>query len=217
MSRSAFLRARRPEHKQQRREAILAAACELARTSGVRNVTLGAVADAVGLAKSNIVRYFGTREEIFLVLAAEEWRSWAAAAGARVATAGDTTDVMRALAETLVDRPLFCDLLANSATSLEHNVSVDAARVFKHATLAAAAELGGQVARATGLTEREGLELTVVAAGLAGMLYPAAHPSPALAQLYAEDPELAAARPELLPSLVRALSAFAAGLPTVRD
>ena len=60
MTASAFLRARRPEHKQQRRDAILVAARDLARTSGVRNVSLGAVAEAVGLAKSNISRYFGT-------------------------------------------------------------------------------------------------------------------------------------------------------------
>jgi AcrR family transcriptional regulator len=52
----AFVRARRPEQKRQRREAILAAARELAIEAGVRNVSLGGVAAAVGLAKSNIVR-----------------------------------------------------------------------------------------------------------------------------------------------------------------
>jgi hypothetical protein len=41
MPRPTFLRARRPEHEQQRREAILAAARELGRTSGEPNVSLG--------------------------------------------------------------------------------------------------------------------------------------------------------------------------------
>ncbi|HEX2171460.1 MAG TPA: helix-turn-helix domain-containing protein, partial [Dehalococcoidia bacterium] len=66
---SGFLRARRPEQKQQRREAILEVARQLAVESGVDNVSLGNVAAAVGLTKSNVVRYFGTREEIYLELA----------------------------------------------------------------------------------------------------------------------------------------------------
>jgi AcrR family transcriptional regulator len=70
MTRAAFLCARRPEHKQQRRDAILVAARDLAHTSGVHNVTLSAVA----LAKSNISRNFGTREEIYLELLAKEWQ-----------------------------------------------------------------------------------------------------------------------------------------------
>ncbi|GAA4978713.1 AcrR family transcriptional regulator [Nonomuraea thailandensis] len=217
MTRSAFLRARRPEHKQQRREAILAAARELARTSGVRNVSLGAVAEAVGLAKSNIVRYFGTREEIYLELLVDEWRQWAEAVSGRLGTVRSAVEAVTVLAETINDRPLFCDLLSHASTSLEHNVSASAARAFKHAVHDRIAEMGAEVARATDLTEREGGELAAAASGLAGMLYPASNPPPALAQVYAEDPELAASCPVLLPTLVRALSALAAGLPTLRD
>ncbi|MCF6468604.1 TetR/AcrR family transcriptional regulator [Nonomuraea sp. MG754425] len=217
MTRSAFLRARRPEHKQQRREAILAAARELARASGVGNVSLGAVAESVGLAKSNIVRYFGSREEIYLELLTEEWRQWAADAAARLRAGGGPAEAMTALAETIVARPLFCDLLSHAATSLEHNVSVPVARAFKHTVHDLIAEMGAEVAGATELTQREGGELVAAASGLAGMLYPAANPPPALAQVYAEDPELAAACPVLLPTLVRALSALAAGLPTLRE
>jgi AcrR family transcriptional regulator len=217
MTRSAFLRARRPEHKQQRREAILAAARDLARASGVRNVSLGAVADAVGLAKSNIQRYFGTREEIYLELLTEEWHQWAQAVSARLRDTHGTAEAMAALAETMVDRPLFCDLLSHASTTLEHNVSVPAARTFKHTLHDLLTAMGVEVARATELTEREGAELVATASALAGTLYRAANPSPALAQVYAEDPELAASRPALLPTLVRTLSALTAGLPTLRD
>jgi len=41
-----FVRARRPEHKQQRREAILEAARDLALRRGVRTITLGDLAEA---------------------------------------------------------------------------------------------------------------------------------------------------------------------------
>ena len=217
MTRSAFLRARRPEHKQLRREAILAAARDLAHASGVRNVSLGAVADAVGLAKSNIQRYFGTREEIYLELLTEEWRQWAQAVSTRLRDTHGTAEAMAALAETIADRPLFCDLLSHASTTLEHNVSVPAARTFKHALHDLLAAMGAAVARATELTEREGAELVATASALAGTLYRAANPPPVLAQVYAEDPELAASHPAMLPSLVRTLSALAAGLPTLRD
>ncbi|QKV80998.1 TetR/AcrR family transcriptional regulator [Amycolatopsis sp. Hca4] len=209
-----FMRARRPEQKEQRRTAILAAARELALESGVRNVTLGGVATAVGLAKSNVTRYFGTREEIYLELAAECWREWAAEVPRRLAAGGDVVDV---LAETLAERTLFCDLMGHTATSLEHNVSVAAARDFKRVVLGAVADLGGVVAQAhPALTEGEAFELVAAAAGLAGMLYPAANPPPTLLEVYAQNPDLAAACVPLAPTLKRALAALAAGLPSLR-
>ncbi|HEX4813307.1 MAG TPA: TetR family transcriptional regulator [Nonomuraea sp.] len=216
MTRSAFLRARRPEHKQQRREAILRAARELAAASGVRNVSLGAVAEAVGLAKSNIVRYFGTREEIYLHLATEEGLRWAEAVGARLRTATGPAEVVATLAETLAERPLLCDLLGHASTSLEHNVSVESARAYKRAAHAESAAVGRQIAERTDLTESEGAELAAAAIAFAGLLHPIANPPPTIVRLYAEDPDLAAACPEFTPTLVRMLSALAAGLPRLR-
>lgn len=195
--------------------------------SGVRTVTLGSVAQAVGLAKSNVGRYFGTREEIFLELAATGWREWGDAADARLRdgteseTASETGEprarVVAALAETLADRPFFCDLLSHTTTTLEHNISLEAARTFKYAALGVVSRLGAQVSHVSpDLDESEGAELVQAAAALAGTLYPVATPSPVLAELYATDPELAAFCPQLLPTLRRALAALAAGLPTLR-
>ncbi|GAA1264944.1 TetR family transcriptional regulator [Planotetraspora silvatica] len=217
MTGQGFVRARRPEHKQQRREAILDAARDLAERSGVRNVSLGGVAAAVSLAKSNVVRYFGTREEIYLELAAEAWQEWRSTVSERLRTSAGPDDILAALTETLADRPLFCDLLSHMSTNLEHNVSVPAARAFKRVVLGVIAELGAQVARAhPDLTEPEGVELIGVATALAGTLYPVSNPSATLVELYAQDPDLAAACPPFLPTLRRCLAAFAAGVPTLR-
>lgn len=211
---SEFVRARRPEHKQQRRDAVLDAARRLAIDAGVNNVSLGGVAKAVGLAKSNVVRYFGTREEIYLVLAAEGWRDWRDEVLRRL-DAGD--DVVDTLAESLVARPLFCDLLSHASTSLEHNVSLPAAREYKHVMVDVIGELGTAVAKALpDLTDSEGFELVTAAAGLVGVLYPADTPPPVLAQVYAEDPTLAAARPPFLPTMKRLIAAIIAGLPALR-
>ncbi len=99
----------------------------------MRAVSLGNVAAAVCLAKSNVVRYFGTREEIFLRLAEGEWREWGAAVAAELTAgpAGDASaDVAEALARSLADRPLLCELLLHAPLTLERNVSLDAVRRF---------------------------------------------------------------------------------------
>ncbi|MGW1888192.1 TetR family transcriptional regulator [Streptomyces sp. NPDC001970] len=232
MDHVGFVRARRPEQKQQRREAILDAARTLGTESGVRKVTLGSVADAVGLAKSNVVRYFGTREEIFLELTAEAWRDWEhaltrrlgetvtaeGAGGAKGAGGAGGDGVVAAVAETLADRPFLCDLLSQTALTLEHNVSLEAARAFKRDVIAVVGRLGARVADAhPQLNESEGAELISAAAALAGVLYPLSTPPAVMKELYAQEPDIAAACPELLPTLGRSLAALAAGLPTLRE
>jgi AcrR family transcriptional regulator len=51
-----------------RRDDLLEAARRLAREHGVRDVTLTSIAAAVGLHKSAVLRYFETREALFLLL-----------------------------------------------------------------------------------------------------------------------------------------------------
>src|SRR5690242_8672144 len=98
-----YQRARSPEHKEQRREAILAAARELADERPVRDISLGDIARRVQLAKSNLLRYFESREAIFLTLLRREWEAFTVAASGQPDAAG--------LARALAERPFFCDLL----------------------------------------------------------------------------------------------------------
>lgn len=217
MSQETFRRARRPEQKLARRERILAAARDLAVRSGVRQVSLGSIAAEVGLAKSNVVRYFGTREEIYLELTVQEWRAWEHAVTDRLRNAGELDGVIEALTGELVARPLFCDLMTECATTLERNVSLPAVRAFKLTVVGGIADLGAAVARAYPvLSAGEATELVTAAVGLAGMLYPTVNPPPVLAELYAGEPALAAARPGFEATLKRMLTALAAGLPTLR-
>ena len=126
---TTFRRARSAAQKQQRREAILAAARGLGAQRGVRCMTLGDIAGEVGLAKSNVLRYFGTREEILLQLTVDGWRDWTEAVRGRLDTSEqDPQQVAEVLADTISQLPLFCDLLAHTAAHLEHNVSLAAVR-----------------------------------------------------------------------------------------
>ena len=215
----AFVRARRPEQKERRRAAILAAARKLAMDEGVRNVTLGGVAEAVGLAKSNLARYFATREEIYLELTAEGWRDWAKAVHRRLDRCDGSLDsVVRALTDPIIRRPLFCDLLGQASMTLEHNASRDAIRAFKVETLGIIESLSSAVAEASGrITPEEALDLVASTTLLAGAIWPMTNPPPVIAELYASEPAIAAiACIEFAPTLRRVLTNLAHGLPSAR-
>jgi AcrR family transcriptional regulator len=138
-----FERARRPEQKEQRRAAILVAAAELATERGVRAVTLGDIAGSAGMAKSNVLRYFGTREEIYLDLLLDASNAWEAELASVLAdVAPDAQAVAGAVAGSIATRPLLCDLLAQMAATLEHNVRPEQGRDFKTGMLTGAYRLG---------------------------------------------------------------------------
>jgi AcrR family transcriptional regulator len=217
-----FRRARRPEQKQQRREDILAAARELALADGVRAVSLAGIAARAGIDKSALLRYFETREQIFLELTAREWPAWVqglhdgldAAAPASAAAAGPGPSLVAdVVARSFGDRPLFCDLLAHTPLNLERNVSPEAVRGYKLISLDAVSEAAGVVRRALpDLTEQECLEFISAIAGLAGTVWQIANPVPALAALFASDPALAGACVDLVPRLRRTAEILLAGL-----
>ena len=211
----AFQRARRPEQKLQRRDAILGAARELARRHGVRTVSLAGIAAEVGIHKSALLRYFETREQIFLELTAEAWRDWTRAlhAGLDTASPGSAALVADVFARAFADRPLFCDLLAHTPLNLERNVSPEAMRRYKLTSLAAIGEAARMVRGVLPeLTLAECTEFVATLASLAGSLWQIANPVPALAELYASDPALAQACVDLTPRLRRTAEIVLAGL-----
>jgi AcrR family transcriptional regulator len=177
-----YQRARSPEHKEERREAILAAARALAGERPVRDVSLGDIARAVGLAKSNLLRYFESREAIFLTLLRREWEGFTAAASDQPDAAG--------LARTLAERPFFCDLLGEQAAVLEHNVSGETVRDFRAASIELVRTLAGEVAHATGVDGDDAFEVVAAALLIAAGLYPLTNPAPHVVAIYAESPGL---------------------------
>jgi AcrR family transcriptional regulator len=209
-----YQRARRPEQKLERREAILAAASKLATERAVREVSLGDIARCVGLAKSNVLRYFESREEIFLRLLLREWDEWRAACAVRLqdseATAGG---VAGAIAETLSERPLFCDLTAEMAAVLERNVSAETAREFKAGALDRVDALGVSVhERLPALTTAQAREAVAAGLILTTGLWPVANPAPRVTAMFADYPELTRAHVEFEPRLRSLLTTLIRGM-----
>jgi len=209
---TAFQRARSPEAKAAREQAILDAARTLGADRGIRSVTLTDIADAVGMHKSAMLRYFETREEIFLRLTADGWREWTPALCERIAAASTAQEVAAAFASTLAARGPFCDLLAQAPLNLERNVSVEAVRSFKLTTGASLAHIADAVRMALpSLPPIASTDVVAVATSLAGTFWQISTPPPEIAELYRSDPRLGHALIDLEPRLQRILTAYLMG------
>ena len=211
----SFQRARSPEHKAQRREAILAAAAQLATRDGVRAISLGDIASDVGIHKSALLRYFETREQIFLELTGRAWGDWAEQVCSEVAgvAPGDADATAAALAGGFIGRPLLCDLIPHTALTLERHVSQTVVRGYKLRSLGAVGRVADALGRplpALGRDERR--ELVSAVALLAGAMWQIATPPPPLAELYVEQPELGHFATDFGPRLTRAARVTIAGL-----
>ncbi|MEU5303972.1 TetR/AcrR family transcriptional regulator [Streptomyces noursei] len=230
VSRSQPTRARSPEAKRAREAAILDAAARLATANGIRSVTLTDIAAEVGMHKSAMLRYFETREEIYLRLAAAGWEEWSRAVREQLADAAPATDdnhpaeapsgpdqapgrhaIAGLLAESLVARPLFCDLLAHTPMNLERNVSLDNVRSFKLTALAEFGAVSEELRRVAVLSPAQAGNVVATATAMAGALWQMAAPGTELRRLYESDPDLAHAVVDVAPRLADILSALLLG------
>jgi AcrR family transcriptional regulator len=209
-----FQRARSTEAKNLREAAILDAARRLGAERGIRQVTLTEIAEAVGMHKSAMLRYFETREEIFLRLTAEAWQEWSTAVRAELGMLANRTPVAVAavLAKTLAARGAFCDLLAQAPLNLERNVSVEAVRAFK---LVVHTELDAIVVSVRSLlptlSRNDGVDIIAAATSLSGAFWQMATPGPEIAALYRSDPRLSHAVVDVEARVQRLLSALIQG------
>lgn len=214
MSTTVVRRARSVEAKRQREDDILAAARELGSARGIRAVTLSDIADAVGMHKSALLRYFETREQIFLRLTADGWREWGRSVRESLEALVDASPgtVASLLASSLVARPLFCDLLAQAPLNLERHASVDAVREFKLVTLDEVTQLQAALrASLPQLTESDARDTVAVAVSLAGAFWQMATPPPEIRRLYESEPALAHAIVDVEPRVEHALEAMLLG------
>lgn len=148
-----FLRARTEDQREIRRQEILDTVATMLAEMPVASISLNELSRRVGLAKSNVLRYFESREAILLELLVRAWTEWLTAlpqllaegviAEANVRQRGD--QIAHVIATSLGERQVFCDLFSSHASVLEHNVSGQVAARFKHAALANVTALAKQV------------------------------------------------------------------------
>lgn len=181
MNQPEFQRARSPEAKRLREDAILEAARALGVERSIRDVTLTDIAARAGMHKSALLRYFETREEIFLRLTAAGWQEWSLALAARIRAIAEPgpAPVAEAFAATLARRGMFCDLLAQAPLNLERNVSVGVVRDFKLASLAARQDIFAALdEKLPSLDRDDGLDLIATAVAVSRRVLADRHTGP---------------------------------------
>jgi AcrR family transcriptional regulator len=212
-------RARSPEDKAARRQAVLDEAWRLFQRLPWSRLTLLQVARGVGLSKGALYRYFDTKETLFLAVAEGQLRDWLVALGT-------TLDALRrpssadALAEvlcvSLVRRPALARLLALLHVELEHNLLPEEALRFKRALYALLTTFGQKLARAAGLPSAEaGLKAALYLHALVIGLWQMSDPPPQVARLLASG-GLQALRVDFQPALQASAAALLRGLATGR-
>lgn len=208
-------RARSDQDKAQRYEDLLSAAeAAVLDLGGVRFVTVAAVTDRAGLHRTGARRYFANKEDLLLQLAERGWGQWRDSV--EHATKGRSAlrpdEVATLLVETITSLPVFCDLLAHAAMSLEDQAGIERARRYKMGATAAHQAIVEHLRDASAMSDGQAQILAAAAVALTASLWQAAHPGPTLAQLYEKEPQWRHAVVDFGPQLTLMLQATAIGL-----
>ncbi len=210
MSETTFQRARTPEAQQQRRDALLVAAGALFDEAGAAGAGLNAIAARAGFTKSNVYRYFESREQVLIELLHEAIDTFLPRIEAEIAgcAEGDRAAVAAAGTRAFLAVPRFPQLLAILATTLEQNVSVDTLIAMKRHLMDMVQRIGGSIQdRLPGARLEDCIWVAATVGTFIAGLWPNTHPSAAAREVLAM-PEFSALRPSLERDLERLMLAL---------
>lgn len=191
MTKPEFIRARTPEAKAKRRATIMAATCALLAQGGLEKTTLSAIATEAGITKSNIYRYFESREEILMRVLTEDLRHTSAALTQALTKPQPIPEVAALLAGGLAASPRLCLLISITASTLEHNISTETLRDIKRDMIISLETTAKALQVAVpDLSQKLAVNAAHIFWTLAIGLWPHSTPGPALSALYTE-PEFA--------------------------
>jgi AcrR family transcriptional regulator len=182
-------------------------------------ISLNELSRRVGLAKSNVLRYFESREAILLELLDRAWRQWVADLPALVhagvdqdAPVGRRAEQFAAvIAGSLARRRVLCDLLSAQAGVLEHNVSPQVAARHKRAAVANVADIAALAHQCLPELGDSAPRLTAGMIMAVGAVWTHARPSPAMLAAYEADPALTAFELDFVTALREMLATLTAG------
>ncbi|MCI2422520.1 TetR family transcriptional regulator [Saccharopolyspora sp. K220] len=208
-----FQRARRPEQRELRRQEILDAAEALLAEMSAEEISLRELARRLDVSKTHVVRYFESREGVFLELLNRMLLSWLEALPTEWPTPPcDPDQVMRAWADSLAARPVLCQLWSLLPSVLERNVSADTVRAYKLTDLERRTTLANLIIdRVPALGADDALTLTRYAVVALVGLWPFCNPTPTVVEATA-DPRLAASRVDFAAMYGEILQTALAGL-----
>lgn len=218
---TTFKRAHSEEQREARRQSILAVAAAMLAEMRAAELSLNELSRRVGLAKSNVLRYFESREAVLLELVNAESAALLDELGDALPASVDVDaspavrvhQLAAILAASLAERPVLCDLISEQAAVLERNVSADEVARFKRAAIgharALVALLGTYLPE---MSEGGAMKCATSAMLVAGSVWNHSHPTAAVLAAYEADPELAVLRIEFEPALRDLLGVLFSGV-----
>ena len=208
------LRARKSEDKEERRQAIVAAAAELWDETTYADFTMSEVAERAGVVKGTVYLYFETKEQLFLALVGEMLSDFFDDLDARLHEGGrwSKSRVAQALADSLDGRDAFIRILTTLGSICEHNVAFEHALAFKRLMRDRFAQTAARIAKRLPFLTVESAarfvtHVSALVTGFAHMTYP----SPVMDQVYALA-EMAPMRVDLKTEVRAAANALLNGM-----
>jgi AcrR family transcriptional regulator len=211
---AAYQRARAPERKAERSEAILAVAEERVQREPYAEIQMTDLARRVGLVKGTLYLYFPTKEALFLAVVRRVFgRFFAAAAAGLESRPATRAGVCQALLAAVAGEPALRALVAVLHTGLEHNTGDRDLLAFKRFLRDEVGGLGARIDTRLRWHAGSGARLLVRLHVLLIGLHHVATPSAAVERVLARDESLALFRidferqlRELLPLLATPLA-----------
>ena len=209
-------RARTDEKKNERKDAIFSAALTLFKQKGFDGVSFNAIAAQAGFTKSNMYRYFSSKEEIFLNIFAALFEDWFNDIIQRLQTLEPNAQ-LDIFAEHYVESnaayPEFLDLTPLMFTSLESNSSYEQLVEFKQLSMNLLGQIAAEVGRIyPALAGEKAFEfLTLTFAATANYWAAESKQNDALKRIYSQEPFIAL-KPNFKKSLTKSILVIVKGL-----
>jgi AcrR family transcriptional regulator len=183
------------EEKLERRQAILVAALKLLGKDDYPEISISSVARKAGVAKGTIFLYFRTKEELFLQLQVEEYKSWFNDINARIHVflqqenkAGNIDEFVKMVVSSATGHPTLIQLTPILHVVLERNIDYKTALEFKRFLLNEVQTTGALIEQCLPfLRKQDGarflLDLQVLLIGL----IQASHPAPLIEKVIKKE------------------------------
>lgn len=200
-----FQRARSTEQREIRRQTILDTAVAMLDEMPVADVSLNELSRRVGLAKSNVLRYFESREAVLFELLERALAEWLAEVPGELAAGVDPRlparerggQVAAVLGASLARQTVLCDLINAQTNVLEHNVSVEVVVRHKRSAVAGLATAADLIRRQVPELGEGAGRVAMMTLILAGALSSYCRPSASALAAYEADPSVAVLRLDL--------------------
>lgn len=208
-------RARTDEKKNERKEAIYNAAFSLFKTKGYDKVSFNAIAVEAGFTKSNMYRYFSSKDDIFLSVFADLFSIWVDDFSQQLLLLEQEVEAnsfAKAWVDSLLRQPKLLDLMPILFTSLERNSSFEQLLEFKRLSMNLLYRLTLDITRIyPGIEGENAFKLLTLSYAATANSWAATMQSEALKKVYQLD-EFQVLKPDFEKDLITSIEIIIKGL-----